>query len=153
MKLFRYLIAVLMVITMLTSCASQNGKQWPEYESGEWPDVFSVWFEASQVICVAVDEVQEVASVGYFMNADFYQRENKQGPEYYQFDVIIDDPNILEVVDINRDELMDLCYGNGLTIKGLAPGETKITLIMTYLPTGGTHTTSATVTVTAETTK
>lgn len=153
MKVFRYLIAVLMVITMLTSCASQNGKQWPEYESGEWPDVCSVWLDASQMICVAVDEVQVVETVFFTMNADLYTRENQQGSEYYQLEVVIDDPNILEVVDINKDKLMDLRWNGGLTIKGLAPGETKITLVMTYLPTGGTHTTSATVTVTADTTE
>lgn len=126
--------------------------QWyNEIESGEWPDACSINFDGLKDISVKVDEVYEVPYIGFTLNADRYQAKYQQGREYYQIDVVVDDPDILKVVNIDKDKLMDYDAGGGLTLKGLAQGETTITLTMTYLPTGGTHSTSKVITVVFDT--
>ena len=136
--------------TAETTFENEFDKWYSELESGEWPEACIIDIDSSKDVSIDVDEVYEMPYIAFAINADRYQSKYQQGPEYYQFDVIVDDPDILEIVNIDKDKLMNYeIMDGGLTIKGLAPGETKITLVMTYLPTGGVYSVSTDVTVSA----
>ncbi|MBQ9780518.1 MAG: hypothetical protein IJW00_06200 [Clostridia bacterium] len=65
----------------------------------------------------------------------------------YSFDIISENPEILEIVSYNKYTIMNAELTGGITVKGLKKGESRIKLTMTHLPTGKTHTDFATVTV------
>ncbi len=63
------------------------------------------------------------------------------------FEATSENPDIVEVISCDPYALMDYHEKGGITVKCHKPGVSKIYLTITYLPTGGTKTIRATVTV------
>lgn len=127
--------------------ADESGDVWSvSFLEGIGPDAYEVqpgqmmdWFE----IAFACTECK--SKVNHAINCS--HKGIGYGYDDYRFDVISENPDILEIVSHNKYTIMNTELTGGITVKGLKKGEARIKLIMTHIATGKTHTDYATVTV------
>ncbi len=144
-KLFA-LFALLALVFTASACSyneCEGESRERQYEKGEWPPMCTVCFpENYSTYKFNVGDVTDQFHISFTHNPDLYQ-----GKEDYDFDITSEDEAILKIESFDKDQLMDTIPSGGLTVKCISPGTTRIKLTMVYLPTGGTYTTYATVTV------
>lgn len=132
---------------LFSACADPNSPftnnpdSQQEYESGEYPANFAgleffydeYEFEVGQI----TDEFRLIrVTEGIFYD-----------PEKASFEATSENPDVVEIISCDPDALMDYPEWGGITVKCHKPGVSKIYVTITYLPTGGTKTIEATVTV------
>lgn len=113
-----------------------------EYESGEYPANFAgleFWYTEYEF---QVGQITDEFKMARLTEGIFYD------PEKASFEATSENPDIVEIISCDPDALMDYPEWGGITVKCHKPGVSKIYVTITYLPTGGTKTIEATVTVT-----
>ena len=81
---------------------------------------------------VQVGQISEQTLIEFHVSSEKYANKND-----YSVEATVDDPSILQVVEINKDKLMDDHFDGGIVVKGMGQGTARLTLTTTYLPTGG----------------
>ncbi|MBE6557938.1 MAG: hypothetical protein E7661_02865 [Ruminococcaceae bacterium] len=104
-------------------------------QTGETFDLFEISFECSDCKSQYHPTYCDYHGIGY----DY---------DDYRFDVVSENPEILEIVSYNKYTIMNAELTGGITVKGLKAGATGIQLTMTHIPTGKTLTVDAAVEVT-----
>ncbi len=113
----------------------------PEYESGEYPPNFAglhFWYNQYEF---QVGQITDEFKMARLTEGIFYD------PQKASFEVTSENPDIVEIISYNPTALMDYQEWGGITVQCHKPGVSKIYVTITYLPTGGTRTIEATVTV------
>ena len=105
-----------------------------EIQTGEVFDSFEISFECSDCKFQYHPTNCDYHGIGYAYDD-------------YSFDIVSENPEILEIVSYNKYTIMNAELTGGITVKGLKAGETRIKLTMTHIPTGKTYTDFATVNV------
>ena len=114
----------------------------PEYESGEYPPNFAALLFLQDKYEFQVGQVvSKEFEMGTLTTGIFYD------PKDAAFEVVSENPDIVEILSFDPVVMMDYYYYGGITAKCHKPGVSKIYVTITYLPTGGTKTIEATVTV------
>ena len=133
----------LAVLLLLSSCKQQNPAEILGLESGEYPNLGAIRFMNEPT--VQVGEVCKPLETCRFWEPDSKTAEILKYDDL-EIDVWAEDPEVLEIVSVNRDKLtFQNC--DGITVKGLRAGTTKVYIKLTYVYTGGTFTDETTVTV------
>ena len=144
MKKAVLMLAILLAFSFASACSEATPAETEtQYAKGEWPPECTVCFpENLSTYEFNVGEVTDQFHISFTINPDRYQ-----GRDYYDFEISSEDEAILKIESYDKDKLMDFETTGGITVKCTSPGTTRIELTMIYLPTGGTYTTYATVTV------
>ena len=113
----------------------------PEYESGEYPPNFAgLHFWHTEYVFKVGQTTDEFRMARLTEGIVFSSKDAA-------FEVTSSNPDIVEIISYNPTALMDYHEWGGITVKCHKPGVSKIFVTITYLPTGGTKTIEATVTV------
>ena len=134
----------LAVLLLLSSCKQQNPAEILGLESGEYPNLGAVCFMNEPT--VQVGEVCKPLETCRFWEPDEKTAEILKYDDL-EIDVWAEDPEVLEIVSVDRDKLAFRQSYDGITVKGLRAGSTKVYIKLTYVYTGGTFTDETTVTV------
>ena len=113
----------------------------PEYESGEYPPNFAglqFWYTEYEF---KVGQITDEFKMARCTEGIVFSSKDAA------FEVTSSNPDIVEIISYNPTALMDYHEWGGITVKCHKPGVSKIFVTITYLPTGGTKTIEATVTV------
>ena len=142
-KILCLTILCLAVLLLLSSCKQQNPAEILGLESGEYPNLGMIGFMNEPTI--QVGEVCNPLETCRFWEASGVTEDILKYDDL-EIDVWAEDPEVLEIISVNRDKLT---YWNsdGITVKGLRAGTTKVYIKLTYIYTGGSVTDETTVTV------
>lgn len=124
-------------VTVLTPSQSETQKI--------FPSACRFYFYGTD-IAVGLDEEYLIQEFSFSISDMAYMNE-----EDWKFELTVDDPSVLQATMVDWEQLVDEQSLGGVVVKGLSQGHTRVTLTVTYLPTGGIHSSSTTVTVTTPT--
>ncbi len=113
----------------------------PEYESGEYPANFAGLEFLYNQYEFQVGQITDEFRMACLTEGIFYD------PQKASFEATSENPDVVEIISCDPDALMDYPEWGGITVQCHKPGVSKIYVTITYLPTGGTKTIEATVTV------
>lgn len=147
MKYISFIALFLCFLMLLSACANPDGSSGSnpnsqqEYESGEYPANFAGLEFFYDEYEFEVGQITDEFRMARLTMGIFYD------PKDAAFEATSENPDIVEIISCDPDALMDYPEWGGITVKCHKPGVSKIYLTITYLPTGGTKTIEATITV------
>ena len=138
----------LLLLMSLVSCHMPDNNEYLETsdselkeENGQFPEACKVQFyQGSNGL--QVGQISDQTLLEFDISSEEYANMDD-----YSFEATVDAPDILEVVEIDKATLMDNQFDGGLIIKGIGQGTARLTLTITYLPTGGVYSAYTDITV------
>ena len=144
MKKFLFLLMALTVILLLSSCGGPSPAEALGLEDGEFPPFIS--FHCTNELTMKVGETATALEIFTFYEADELTRQHFSKNDL-EVTVRAEHPEIVEIVSFDSAKLVNNS-SEGITVKGLQAGTSKVFVQYTYPPTGGRKVIEATVTVT-----